>query len=168
MDCLWTATEFNTRQCQHQFRRSPDSGRTEPVCGLHDAHTDQPDHGSQCRPGRNRLRGTYEKVSEGVYTYTFATAFPADYDKTVTHTVAMYGSRNLSEFDLGTQYDNVDYSWVPNGSPVTVVRDVVRTETCNKCHDPLAEHGAAGAKCCSVIRAILRRPRIPTRARPLT
>ena len=45
--------------------------------------------------------GTYEKVSEGVYTYTFATAFPADYDKTVTHTVAMYGSRNLSEFDLG-------------------------------------------------------------------
>ena len=87
--------------------------------------------------------GTYEKVSEGVYTYTFATAFPADYDKTVTHTVAMYGSRNLSEFDLGTQYDNVDYSWVPNGSPVTVVRDVVRTETCNKCHDPLAEHGGS-------------------------
>ena len=70
--------------------------------------------------------GTYEKVSEGVYTYTFATAFPADYDRTVTHTVAMYGSRNLSEFDLGTQYDNVDYSWVPDGRPVTVVRDVVQ------------------------------------------
>ena len=30
----------DTRQCQHQFRRSPDSGRTEPVCGLHHAHTD--------------------------------------------------------------------------------------------------------------------------------
>ena len=35
--------------------------------------------------------GTYQQVSEGVIP-TFATAFPADYDKTVTHTVAMYGS----------------------------------------------------------------------------
>ena len=28
-------------------------------------------------------------------------------------------------------------------SAVTVVRDVVRTETCNKCHDPLALHGGS-------------------------
>ena len=32
----------------------------------------------------------------------------------------------------------------PDGSPVTVVRDVVRTATCNsKCHDPLALHGGS-------------------------
>jgi OmcA/MtrC family decaheme c-type cytochrome len=87
--------------------------------------------------------GAYERLSEGVYRYTFGTAIPADYDTTVTHTVVMYGSRNLTEFDLGTQYDNAEFTGVPDGSPVTVVRDVVRTETCNKCHDPLAEHGGS-------------------------
>src|SRR5262245_42617553 len=46
--------------------------------------------------------GTYQKQSDGVYLYTFGTTLPADYDRAVTHTVAMYGSRNLSEFDLGT------------------------------------------------------------------
>jgi OmcA/MtrC family decaheme c-type cytochrome len=55
----------------------------------------------------------------------------------------MYGSRNLTEFDLGTQYSNVEYNWVPSGAAVTQVRDVVRTETCNKCHDPLALHGGS-------------------------
>ena len=87
--------------------------------------------------------GKYELLSEGVYRYTFGTAIPADYDRTVTHTVAMYGSRNLSEFDLGTQYDNAEFTGVPDGSPVTVVRDVVRTATCNKCHDPLSAHGGS-------------------------
>src|SRR5437773_1838796 len=48
-----------------------------------------------------------------------------------------------SDLNLGTQVDNEEYSWVPNGSPVTVVRDVVRTETCNKCHDPLQAHGGS-------------------------
>ncbi|HVQ63134.1 MAG TPA: OmcA/MtrC family decaheme c-type cytochrome, partial [Terriglobia bacterium] len=87
--------------------------------------------------------GTYERLSEGVYRYTFGTAIPANYDTTVTHTLAMYGSRNLTEFDLGTQYDNAEFTGVPDGSPVTVVRDVVRTETCNKCHDPLSAHGGS-------------------------
>jgi OmcA/MtrC family decaheme c-type cytochrome len=82
-------------------------------------------------------------VGEGTYTYTFGRALPANYDRTVTHTVAMYGSRNLTEFDLGTQYSNVEYHWVPSGAAVTQVRDVVRTETCNKCHDPLALHGGS-------------------------
>jgi OmcA/MtrC family decaheme c-type cytochrome len=87
--------------------------------------------------------GTYQQIADGTYTYTFGKVLPADFDRAVTHTVAMYGSRNLTEFELGTQYSNVEYSWVPNGSPVTVVRDVVRTETCNHCHDPLALHGGS-------------------------
>jgi OmcA/MtrC family decaheme c-type cytochrome len=87
--------------------------------------------------------GTHQQVGEGTYTYTFGRALPAGYDSTVTHTVAMYGSRNLTEFDLGTQYSNVEYHWVPSGAAVTQVRDVVRTETCNKCHDPLALHGGS-------------------------
>ena len=33
--------------------------------------------------------------------------------------MALYGSRNLAEFDLGTQYSNVEYHWVPSGAAVT-------------------------------------------------
>lgn len=87
--------------------------------------------------------GTQQQIAEGTYTYTFGRALPANFDNTVTHTVAIYGSRNLTEFDLGTQYSNVEYNWVPSGVAVTQVRDVVRTETCNKCHDPLALHGGS-------------------------
>jgi OmcA/MtrC family decaheme c-type cytochrome len=85
--------------------------------------------------------GTYTQVADGVYTYTFGKVLPSDYDRTVTHTVALYGRRDLTQFDLGTQVSNAVFSSVPNGSPVTVVRDVVTTETCNKCHDPLEAHG---------------------------
>jgi OmcA/MtrC family decaheme c-type cytochrome len=85
--------------------------------------------------------GTYQQTGDGTYMYTFKTTVPNNYDTSATHTVAMYGNRDLTEFDLGTQVSNAEYSWVPNGSPVTVVRDVVRTETCNHCHDPLALHG---------------------------
>ncbi|MEW5976125.1 MAG: OmcA/MtrC family decaheme c-type cytochrome [Acidobacteriota bacterium] len=85
--------------------------------------------------------GSYQQVSEGVYTYTFGRALPSNYDGSVTHTIHLYGRRDLTEFELGRQVHNVEFSWVPNGGEVTVVRDVVRTETCNKCHDPLALHG---------------------------
>jgi OmcA/MtrC family decaheme c-type cytochrome len=88
--------------------------------------------------------GSYTQIGDGTYTYTFKTVLPASYDKTVTHTVSVYGSRNLTQFDLGTQYDNKIFSWVPDGSPVKVVRDVIRTNTCNsRCHDPLALHGGS-------------------------
>lgn len=87
--------------------------------------------------------GTYAQVAEGEYTYTFRTVLPASYDKTVTHTAAMWSSRNLSEFDLGTQYDDAVFNFVPDGSAVTVVRDVIRTETCNKCHYEMGFHGGS-------------------------
>jgi OmcA/MtrC family decaheme c-type cytochrome len=68
---------------------------------------------------------------------------PANYDKTVTHSIGAYGSRNLNEFDMGIQYDDDVYNFVPDGSKVTVVRDVVRSATCNKCHSQLAFHGGS-------------------------
>ncbi|MBI4873949.1 MAG: OmcA/MtrC family decaheme c-type cytochrome [Acidobacteria bacterium] len=87
--------------------------------------------------------GTFEKLAEGEYIYRFATRAPSGFDRAATHSIGAYASRNLSEFDLGTQYDNDVFTFVPNGSKVTVVRDVVRTATCNKrCHDPLAAHGS--------------------------
>ena len=85
--------------------------------------------------------GSYEKVAEGEYRYTFGTKAPASIDRTATHAIGVYGARNLTELDLGTQRDDDVFTFVPDGSKVTVTRDVIRTATCNKCHDPLALHG---------------------------
>lgn len=86
--------------------------------------------------------GTFSKVGEGEYLYTFRTKAPADFDRTATHAIGAWAARNLAEFDLQSiiNYDDDVYTWVPDGSKVTVVRDVIRTETCNKCHDPLSAH----------------------------
>lgn len=87
--------------------------------------------------------GSFASNGNGQYTYTFHTTLPTGYDPTVTHSVGAYASRNLSAFNMGTQYANDVYSFVPNGAPVTVIRDVVETQSCNQCHDPLSAHGGA-------------------------
>ncbi len=79
----------------------------------------------------------------GTYTYTYHTKAPATFDPTATQTFGMYATRDLTSFDLGTQYSNSTFNFVPNGSPVTVIRDVVNTASCNQCHDPLSAHGGA-------------------------
>ncbi|MBL8240796.1 MAG: OmcA/MtrC family decaheme c-type cytochrome [Bryobacterales bacterium] len=88
--------------------------------------------------------GSWAQVADGEYVYTFGTKAPAGYDRTATHTVSVYANRNLTEFELGINSLDATYSFVPDGSPVTVTRDIVRTATCNKCHDKLAAHGTGG------------------------
>jgi OmcA/MtrC family decaheme c-type cytochrome len=90
--------------------------------------------------------GTYQQVGDGEYTYTFTTRAPASIDRTATHSIGVYSNRNLSEFDLGTQFSDDVFHFVPNGSPVTKVRSIVKTESCNRCHDPLALHGGSRQK----------------------
>jgi len=87
--------------------------------------------------------GTQTTVALGEYVYTYATKAPSGFDATATHRVGIYGSRNLTQWGLGTNYADTWLDFVPNGSPVTVTRDVVRTSSCNKCHDQLAFHGGA-------------------------
>jgi OmcA/MtrC family decaheme c-type cytochrome len=87
--------------------------------------------------------GTFTKVSDGVYTYTFRTKAPSGFDASATHSIGVYGSRSLAEFDLGTQYADNVLTFVPNGGTVSTVRDVVRTPACNACHDQLAFHGGS-------------------------
>jgi OmcA/MtrC family decaheme c-type cytochrome len=87
--------------------------------------------------------GTFRVLAEGEYEYSFRTRAPASYDRTATHTIGAYGSRNLSEFDLPTSYDDDTFHFVPDGSAVRKRRDLIKTETCNGCHDPLAEHGGS-------------------------
>jgi OmcA/MtrC family decaheme c-type cytochrome len=87
--------------------------------------------------------GTYTTNADGDYIYTFGKQLPAGFDPTVTNTVAMYGSRNLTAYGLLTYYSNAEYSFVPNGSKVTVTRQIVANAACNQCHDPLSAHGGS-------------------------
>ena len=96
--------------------------------------------------------GTYTRLADGQYRYTFATKAPSGFPATVTHTIGIYGNRNLSEFDLGTNYASTTFNFVPNGSAVTTVHDVIRTSSCNKCHDQLSFHGGSrrGMEMCNL------------------
>ena len=87
--------------------------------------------------------GAFLANADGDYTYTFKTRAPSGFDATATHTIGVYGSRDLSEFQLGTNFASTTFNFVPNGAPVTVVRDIIRTESCNRCHDQLAFHGGS-------------------------
>jgi OmcA/MtrC family decaheme c-type cytochrome len=87
--------------------------------------------------------GMFTELGEGRYQYTFRTRAPMNIDRNATHTIGAYASRNLAEFDLGTQYDDDTYDFVPAGGPVTKTRDVIRTATCNGCHTEMAFHGGA-------------------------
>ncbi len=87
--------------------------------------------------------GTFTTIADGQYRYKFNTKATAGFDRTATHTIGVYGNRNLTEFDLSTNYASTTFNFVPDGSPVTKVRDVIRTATCNKCHDQLSFHGGS-------------------------
>jgi OmcA/MtrC family decaheme c-type cytochrome len=87
--------------------------------------------------------GTYTMQEVGTYMYQFKTALPANYDRTATHTVGTYATRNMAEFGQPSYYANALKNFVPNGAPVTKIRDVVGTTACNQCHDPLALHGGS-------------------------
>jgi OmcA/MtrC family decaheme c-type cytochrome len=87
--------------------------------------------------------GRWAKTADGEYTYTFGKKLPAGFNAAATHSIGIYGSRNLTEFELGTNYDDDVYNFVPAGGPVTVVRDLIKTATCNKCHLELGLHGGS-------------------------
>ncbi|MEW6143546.1 MAG: OmcA/MtrC family decaheme c-type cytochrome [Thermodesulfobacteriota bacterium] len=82
--------------------------------------------------------GEYQDLGGGMYNYTFATMLPGDYNRGQTHTVALYGEKTI---DSQTWVSNATFDFVPNGGEVRTVRDIVATESCNNCHDPLALHG---------------------------
>ena len=94
----------------------------------------------------NDSGGTWVKNGDGDYTYTFKTKAPASFDATVTHAIGVSANRNLTEFltyDEWAAVSNDVFTFVPNGSPVTVTRSVVSTQACNSCHNPLFAHGGS-------------------------
>jgi OmcA/MtrC family decaheme c-type cytochrome len=90
--------------------------------------------------------GRYEKVADGEYRYTFGTRAPASVDRAATHSIGVYSTRNLSEFSMPNNFSDDVFHFVPAGGAVTKTRDVIKTATCNKCHDPLAIHGGSRQK----------------------
>lgn len=83
--------------------------------------------------------GEFAAVDDiGNFTYTFATAVPAGYERTATHLAAGYVTRQGR-----TYVANDAFTFVPDGSAPSVTREVVKTEVCNDCHNPLAIHGGA-------------------------
>ena len=87
--------------------------------------------------------GVTTNVAPGQYQYVFHTKAPAGFDATATHTIGIYGSRVLTDFSLGTSYASTTYDFVPNGAKVTKVHDVIKTGSCNSCHDQLSFHGGS-------------------------
>jgi OmcA/MtrC family decaheme c-type cytochrome len=87
--------------------------------------------------------GTSQTVAVGEYIYTFGNKVPTTFDPTVTNRLGIYGSRNLTTWNLGTSYADTTYDFVPNGSKVTVTRDIIRTASCDQCHDSLSFHGGS-------------------------
>ena len=65
--------------------------------------------------------GTATRIADGQYQYVFRTKASSGFSASATHTVGIYGSRNLTEFSLGANYASTTFSFVPNGSPVTDV-----------------------------------------------
>jgi len=92
-------------------------------------------------PGGRDRGGVYTTIDIGHYTYKFATVLPADYEMDATHTLASVATRDLRDFDLDRYYDNDVYNFVPSAASAPMPRDIVTTATCNRCHDPLGEHG---------------------------
>ncbi len=86
--------------------------------------------------------GTAVAAGPGQYTYTYKTK-AVGFDPTVTNTVGIYGSRNLTNYSLGTDYASTTFNFVPNGSAVVTTRDVIRTVSCDRCHDQLSAHGGS-------------------------
>ncbi len=83
--------------------------------------------------------GTLTQVGDGVYKYKFDKVIDTNLD--TTYTLVLGGRRDLQEFDLDRYADNTIQVWVPSGMYDAVPREVVTKDTCNRCHDPLQEHG---------------------------
>jgi OmcA/MtrC family decaheme c-type cytochrome len=87
--------------------------------------------------------GTTSQLGPGQYQYVFKTKAPAGFDTTATHTIGIYGSRNLTAYNLGTNYASATFNFVPNGAKVTHTHDIIETASCNGCHDQLSAHGGS-------------------------
>ena len=111
-----------------------------------------PGTGRTAVQGTRDSNGTLVNNADGSYTYTFSVdisnvACPApckdafgntlnlSYQPSYTHRVGVQTRGNLPAA-------NATYDFVPNGSPMTTRREIVKTAKCNECHDKIEAHDA--------------------------
>ena len=80
----------------------------------------------------------FNDLGNGNFTYIFSTVLPENYDKNATHRVAGQFTRATRTFASNPILD-----FIPAGGTVRLTRQVVATQSCNQCHDPLALHGGS-------------------------
>jgi len=72
--------------------------------------------------------GVTTNLAPGQYQYVFQAKAPGGFDQTATHTIGIYASRDLTKFNLGTNYASTTaptpaWAEVFGGSGPTNVRD---------------------------------------------
>src|SRR5215831_7359395 len=87
--------------------------------------------------------GTWTDLAVGHSTYKFKTVLPDNYDQTKTTTLAIYGTRELTDIIGKDYYANVEFDFRPDKQPITESWDLIRNDACNTCHDPLSAHGGS-------------------------
>ena len=107
---------IDARRDLAQLHRRLHPGRPATVCRLHHPERDRRRLRNGDAGGR-RDRTAFSPLSGDGYHYTFATRAPSGFNPATTHTIGIYGSRDLTEFDLGTNYASATFNFVPNGSP---------------------------------------------------
>jgi OmcA/MtrC family decaheme c-type cytochrome len=84
--------------------------------------------------------GVTTALGNGQYTYVFGTKAPKGFDASATTSVGVFGRRTMTAFNVPNNMASAVFTFVPNGNHVTKVRDIVRTSSCNGCHDQLSHH----------------------------
>jgi OmcA/MtrC family decaheme c-type cytochrome len=124
----------------------------DPAMGRYTAYTTrtQTAPANSPRPGASAVQasadsgGTWTDLESGHATYKFRTALPAGFDQTRTHTLGIYGARNLTDVIGKTYYANLEHDFRPDGAAVTAKWDRInQTTSCLNCHDELAFHGGS-------------------------
>ncbi|MBI3183336.1 MAG: OmcA/MtrC family decaheme c-type cytochrome [Myxococcales bacterium] len=82
--------------------------------------------------------GTFAELAPGSFTYTFGSK--AQTDLSAMHAVGAYATRTVDERLF---VSNAVFHFIPAGGEVGATREVVRTQACNSCHNPLEAHGGA-------------------------
>jgi OmcA/MtrC family decaheme c-type cytochrome len=80
--------------------------------------------------------GEWTDQGDGVFSYIFANALTSEVNPDLTTSMGVYVYR-----DGRATVANDVFTFVPAGGEPSVTREVVTTEACNTCHDPLAFHG---------------------------
>lgn len=80
--------------------------------------------------------GTWSDLGKGIYTYTFKNALSSPMDPALTTVVGVYAAKNNRAYVA-----NDEYTFVPAGGEPKVTRQVVSTQACQSCHNPLQAHG---------------------------